>query len=57
LTDQTIENDIELQAAFLRLEAIFQAAPDTLEGEERDRVVVAIECYERKYYPIPTAGS
>ncbi|WP_338745498.1 hypothetical protein V3D52_26225 [Pseudomonas putida] len=44
-----IRTDDELQAAFRRLEVIFQAEEGTREAEERDLLVIEIEGYEETH--------
>ena len=50
-----IRNDDDLQLAFQRLEAIFQAEPGTPEADEMEVLVTLIEVYESRHYPIPPA--
>ena len=47
-----IRNDKDLDAAFRKLEPIFQAEEETQEADDRDILVTLIEAYENKYYPI-----
>jgi HTH-type transcriptional regulator/antitoxin HigA len=47
-----IRCDEDLQAAFQRLEHIFQAAEGTPEADEMEILVTLIEAYENKHYPI-----
>jgi HTH-type transcriptional regulator/antitoxin HigA len=47
-----IRSDDDLQLAFQRLEAIFQADEDTPEADEMEVLVTLIEAYENKHYPI-----
>lgn len=47
-----IRNNDELQAAFLRLESIFQAKEGSAEADEMEVIVTLIESYENKNYPI-----
>jgi len=47
-----IRNDEDLQAAFRRLEAIFQAEEGSPEADEMEILVTLIEAYEDKHYPI-----
>ena len=51
-----IRSDDDLQAAFKRLEAIFQAEAGTPEADEMEVLVTLIEVYENKHYPIHSAG-
>lgn len=50
-----IRNDEELQAAFRRLEGVFQAGEGTPEADEMEILVTLIEAYENKHYPIGPA--
>lgn len=47
-----IRNDQDLQAAFHRLETIFQAEEGTPESDEMEVLVTLIEAYENQHYPI-----
>lgn len=51
-----IRNDEDLQAAFQRLERIFQAETGTPEADEMEVLVTLIEVYENKHYPIQAAS-
>lgn len=51
-----IRNDDDLRAAFLRLEAVFQAQEGTPEADEMEVLVTLIEAYENKHYPIGPAN-
>ena len=50
-----IRSDDDLQLAFRRLEAVFQAADGTPEADEMEILVTLIEAYENKHYPIGPA--
>lgn len=50
MTIRPIRNDDDLRAAFRRLEAIFQAAEQTQEADERDVLVTLVEAYENSRY-------
>ncbi|MDO9453592.1 MAG: transcriptional regulator [Stagnimonas sp.] len=52
MTIKPIRTDADLHAAFRQLEAIFQSAEGTPEGDDRDVLVTLIEAYENKHYPI-----
>lgn len=52
MTVKPVRNDDELKAAFQRLEAIFQAEPETPEADEMEVWVTLIEAYENKHYAI-----
>jgi len=45
-----IHNDDELNAAFLRLEMVFQTEADMPEADEMEMLVNLIEDYENKHY-------
>ncbi|TAN47051.1 MAG: transcriptional regulator [Methylococcaceae bacterium] len=47
-----IRNDADLQAAFQRLESIFQAEEGTPAADEMEVWVTLIEAYENKHYAI-----
>ena len=47
-----IRNDEDLKEAFIRLEGVFQAKEGTPEADEMEVLVVLIEAYENKKYPI-----
>ncbi len=47
-----IRNDQDLQAAFHRLESIFQTEEGTPENDEMEVLVTLIEAYENQHYPI-----
>lgn len=49
--DYEIRNDEELQAAFRRLEKVFQSVKGTQADAEMQRLVTLIEAYENKYFP------
>ena len=50
-----IKNDEDLQAAFKRLEAIYQAQEGSAEADEMEILVTLVEAYENKHYPITAA--
>ena len=50
-----IKNDEDLQAAFNRLEAIYQAQEGSVEADEMEILVTLVEAYENKHYPISAA--
>ena len=47
-----IKNEKEYQAALKQLEKIFDAKPNTSEGDNAEMLVLLIEDYEKKHYPI-----
>lgn len=50
-----IRYDSDLQAAFQRLELVFQADDGTPEADEMEILVTLIEAYEKKHFPIGPA--
>lgn len=52
-----IKNDKDLQAAFKRLEVIYQVQEGSIEADEMEILVTLIEAYENKHYPISAADS
>ena len=50
-----IKNDEDLQTAFKRLEAIYQAQEGSVEADEMEILVTLVEAYENKHYPISAA--
>ncbi|NRB55411.1 MAG: helix-turn-helix domain-containing protein [Salinicola sp.] len=49
---QPIHNDTDLQAAFARLEDLWDAADGTPEADEIEVLSILIEKYENEHYPI-----
>lgn len=47
-----IKTESEYDEALHRLDAIFDASPDTAEGNEAEILSLLIEDYEARYYPI-----
>lgn len=47
-----IKTDKDYEQALERLELIFDATPDSKEGDEAEILSLLIENYENKYYPI-----
>lgn len=47
-----ITNEVEYELALKELEKVFDSMPGTPEGEEALRLVLMIEEWESKYYPI-----
>ena len=48
-----IRNERDLDRAFNRLDAIFEAKPGTAEADEAQVLEVLIEDYENRHHPIP----
>ena len=52
MTIKPIKTKKDYQAALQRLEAIFDAKPGTLEGDELEVLGILIDKYEQEHYPI-----
>ncbi len=50
-----IRNEVDLHAAFKRLEVVYQAQEGTPESDEMEILVTLIESYENKYFPMDVA--
>ena len=50
-----IQNDVDLQETLKRLDVVFQAEAGTPEHDEMETLVVLIEAYENKHYPLGAA--
>ena len=48
-----IKDERVYQEALARIEELWGAEPDTTEGDELDILLVLVEAYEEKHYPIP----
>jgi HTH-type transcriptional regulator/antitoxin HigA len=48
-----IKTESDYDLALERVNALFNAKPNTIEGDELDILVTLIEKYERIHYPIP----
>lgn len=46
-----IKSEPEYDEALLRLDAIFDASPDTAEGKEAEILSLLIEDYEARHFP------
>ncbi len=53
ITHRPIKSEAELDAAFARIDEIFQAQPNTPEGEELDLLSELVWAYEQRCHPIP----
>ncbi len=49
--EQTYKNGLK------RIEELWGAEPDTPEGDELDILLILVEAYEEKHYPIPPSDS
>ena len=47
-----IKNDEDYKKVLNRIDAIFDAEPNTQEGEELELLVTLVELYEKETYPI-----
>jgi HTH-type transcriptional regulator/antitoxin HigA len=47
-----IKTDKDYEKALERLEVIFDASPDSKQGDEAEILTLLIDTYENKYYPI-----
>lgn len=48
-----IKNDADYQAALEEIERLFDAAPDTPEGDRLEVMVTLVEAFEEKHYSLP----
>ncbi len=48
-----IKTETDYQAALEEIEKLFEAAPDTPEGDQLEVLVTLVEAYEEKHYNIP----
>ena len=48
-----IKTEADYQAALEEIEKLFEAAPDTPEGDQLEVLVTLVEAYEEKHYSIP----
>ena len=48
-----IKTEADYEAALEEIERLFDARPDTLEGDRLEVLVMLIEAYEEKHYAIP----
>lgn len=48
-----IKNDADYQAALEEIERLFDAAPDTPEGDKLEVLTTLVEAYEERHYSIP----
>jgi antitoxin component HigA of HigAB toxin-antitoxin module len=52
LKPKIIKNEAEYQQALARIETIFDARPGTAQGDELELLLLLVETYEAKAYPI-----
>jgi len=48
-----IKNETDYQAALDEIESLFDAAPDTPEGDRLEVLTTLVEAYEERHYSIP----
>ena len=48
-----IKTEADYHAALKEIERIFEATPDTPEGDDLDILTTLVEAYEEKHFPIP----
>ena len=48
-----IKTDTDYQSALEEIEKLFDAAPDTREGDRLEVLMILVEAYEEKHYSIP----
>ena len=52
MESKPIKSELDYNNALERLEVIFDASPDSKEGDEAEILSMLIENYENKHYPI-----
>ena len=50
--EESISSDEEYRAALKRIEELFDAEPNTPEGEELEKCISLIESYENDHFPM-----
>jgi len=48
-----IKDEESYKKSLVRIEELWGAEPDTVEGDELDILLVLVEAYEEQHYPIP----
>ena len=48
----SVKTDADYRAALKEIESLMMAGPDTPEGEKLDVMVMLIEAYEAKHFPM-----
>lgn len=51
---RVIKTDEDYAATLAEIESLFDATPDTPDGDRLDVLVTLLEAYEKKHYPIPS---
>ena len=52
MTVQPIKTDTDYESALLAIGALFDAQPDTADGDRLDVLTTLVEAYEREHYPV-----
>lgn len=50
-----IKTDADFRAALAEIEGLWDAEPDTPEGDRLDLMMTLVEAYERRHHPMPSA--
>lgn len=50
-----IKTDADFRAALADIEALWDAEPDTPDGDRLDLLMTLVEAYERRHHPMPPA--
>lgn len=50
-----IKTDADFRAALTEIEGLWDAEPDTPEGDRLDLMMTLVEAYERRHHPMPPA--
>jgi HTH-type transcriptional regulator/antitoxin HigA len=48
-----VKNEVDYQAVLVEIEQLFDAAPDTPDGDRLEVLVTLVEAYEAKHFSIP----
>lgn len=51
---RVIKTDEDYAATLAEIESLFNATPDTPDGDRLDVLVTLLEAFEKKHYPIPS---
>ena len=50
-----IKTEADYQAALAEIQALFDASPNTPQGDKLEALVTLVEAYEEKHFPIPAS--
>ena len=53
MNPRPIKTEEDYRVALAEIEGIFQAEPETPEGDRLDILTLLVEAYEEQHYPIP----